>query len=246
MVLFNKIIQRIHLWVGLLLGIQVSLWMLSGVFMSWFHIDLVRGDTNAFITPPPELEASAYASPGGVIAQVDGATSLELRSFMNRPVYEITSADGVALFDASTGQKLSPISEDTARAVAKQDYVGEGKIVKIALMSETPYEYRKEKPVWRVDFNDNLHTRIYVSPSTGEVASRRNDVWRIFDFLWMLHIMDYGERTDFNNPLLKAASATGLLFAISGLIMVVMKKGRNQIARDIGFITRRRRKQAPK
>ncbi|MEE9311744.1 MAG: hypothetical protein V3V10_04955, partial [Planctomycetota bacterium] len=63
MKLLTKIIQRLHLWVGLLLGIQVTLWMLSGVVMSWYHIDLVRGTTNAFIAPPPELEASAYASP---------------------------------------------------------------------------------------------------------------------------------------------------------------------------------------
>ncbi len=246
MILFNKIIRRFHLWVGLLLGIQLALWTFSGVVMSWFHIDLVRGDRARFHVSAPELEASAYASPGGVIAQMEGVTSLELRSFMNRPVYEVSGFNGVALFDASTGEKLSPISENTARAVAKQDYVGKGKIVKLKLMHETPYEYRREKPVWRADFDDNLHTRIYISPSTGEVASRRNDVWRIYDFFWMLHIMDYDGRDDFNNLFIRIASGAAFLFAISGLIMVVMKTGRNQIARDIKFITGRRRKQSKK
>ncbi len=242
MKLLTKIIQRLHLWVGLLLGIQVTLWMLSGVVMSWYHIDLVRGTTNAFIAPPPELEASAYASPGGVIAQMPGATSLELRNFMGHPVYEVKGADGVAIFDASTSKKLSPINKGTARQVAKRDYVGKGKIVRVALMKEPPHEYRQEKPVWRIDFDDNLHTRIYVSPSNGLVVSRRNDVWRLYDFFWMLHIMDYGERDNFNNPIVKAASALGLLFAITGLVMVVMKKGRRQIMRDVRYITGRRSK----
>ncbi len=234
---FQTIVQRIHLWAGLLLGVQILIWMASGVFMTWFHITLVRGETNAFIAPPPELEATAYASPGGVIARVNGATSLELRSFMNRPVYEVTGIDGVVMFDASTGEKISPISEETARAVATQDYIGDGEIVRVALMSNPPYEYRKELPVWRVDFNDNLHTRIYISHSTGEVASRRNDIWRVFDFFWMLHIMDYGERENINNPLVKTASATGLVFALSGIIMVIYRLGRGRYKNDLSLLS---------
>lgn len=220
---FKSIVQRVHLWTGLILGAQVLLWMASGVFMSWFHITLVRGESNSVKGFPPELEATAYASPGGVIAQMDGATSLELRTFEGGPVYEVTGVNGVAIFDAGTGEKLSPISEDTARRIAKNDYSGVAEIVKVALMAETPYEYRLEKPVWRVDFGDRFHTRIYVSPSTGEVSSRRNDIWRIFDFLWMLHIMDYDERDDINNWFLRIASAAGLMFAISGLIIVVLR-----------------------
>lgn len=235
------IVQRIHLWAGVLLGIQVLLWMLSGVVMSWYHIELVRGERAMFATPSQELESRNYASPGGVIAQLDGATSVELRYFLGRPVYEVKSESAQALFDATSGEKLSPIDEVTARAVAEQDYVGEGEIEKIALLNNPPHEYRKALPVWRADFNDSLHTRLYISPDTGVVASRRNDVWRLYDFFWMLHIMDYDERENFNNPLVKAASAAGLLFAITGLVMVVLKKGRQQIARDVGFIFGRRR-----
>lgn len=230
---FKTIVQRIHLWTGLILGIQVLLWMLSGVFMSWFHIELVRGESNAVKAVAPELEAAAYASPGGVIAQADGAISLELRTFEGRPVYEVTDINGVSLFNARTGERLDPISEEVARRLAKNDYVGDAKIVKVALMAETPYEYRGEKPVWRVDFDDTLHTRIYVSRITGEVASRRNDIWRIFDFLWMLHIMDYDERDDINNWFLKIASAAGLMFAISGLIIVVLRFKHGRYKNDV-------------
>ncbi len=230
---FKSIVQRIHLWTGLILGAQVLLWMLSGVIMSWFHISLVRGETNSVSVVPPELEATAYASPGGAIAQMEGATSLELRTFQGRPVYEVRGINGVAIFDATSGEKLSPISEEIARRVAKNDYSGDAEIAKTTLMSDPPHEYRREKPVWRVDFDDDLHTRIYVSPSTGKVSSRRNDVWRLYDFFWMLHIMDYDERTNFNNWFVKIASAAGLGFAISGMFIVVFRLQRGRYTNDI-------------
>lgn len=236
--IFKAVIQRIHLWAGLLLGIQVFLWMLSGVVMTWFHIELVRGERAMFKAPPPELETTAYASPGGVIAQVEGATSVELRSLFNRPVYEVHGAAGAALFDASTGERISPITEELARDVAEADYVGEGEVVKTALMDDPPHEYRRETPVWRIDFNDRLNTRIYVSEMTAEVVSRRNDIWRLYDFFWMLHIMDYGERENFNNPLVKITSAMGLVFAFSGLVMLIFQKSRRIIAGDVKRVFR--------
>ena len=55
---------------------------------------------------------------------------------------------------------------------------------------------------------------------TDPFVARRNDWWRLFDFVWMLHIMDYETRDDFNHPLLIATAATALLFVVSGLFML--------------------------
>ncbi len=114
-----------------------------------------------------------------------------------------------------------------------QDYVGEGEIARAALISFPPKEYRGERPVWRVDFDDRLHTRLYISPSNGEVLARRNDAWRFYDFFWMLHIMDYEERENFNNPLVMTASAAGFIFALSGIIIVIMRLGRGRYGNDL-------------
>ena len=43
---------------------------------------------------------------------------------------------------------------------------------------------------------------VYHKP-TGELVTRRHELWRVFDFVWMLHIMDYDTREDVNNPLLR-------------------------------------------
>lgn len=218
----KALVQRIHLWTGLLLGVQVLLWMASGLVMSWFPIELVRGETNAFVSEPLALEAQAYASPGGIIAQAEGATTVELRRFMGRPVYLARWHSGAAaMFDASNGDKITPLKEAQARKVAELDYVGDGKIVSAALVSHPPQEYRGATPVWRIDLDDKLNTRIYVSPETGEVRARRNDIWRLYDFFWMLHIMDYDERTDVNNPLLRVATWSAFAMALTGAWLLI-------------------------
>ena len=72
----------------------------------------------------------------------------------------------------------------------------------------------------RAEFDDERDTRLFVSPHTGRLVARRNDVWRLYDFFWMLHIMDYRERTDFNHPLLITASVIALIVSMSGFLLL--------------------------
>jgi len=60
---------------------------------------------------------------------------------------------------------------------------------------------------------------VYVSAETGKVESFRNNKWRVFDFLWMMHTMDYKSRDNFNNFLLRTFSLFGLVTVISGFAL---------------------------
>lgn len=233
-------IASTHNWLGLTLGVQALLWMLSGAVMSLFDIDLVRGRTNALADYPPELLAINYASPGGVIARSPGATSVTLAYVHGRPAYVVRSLAGGALFDAETGEKLSPLGEAAARAAAERDFIGKGRTSGGALLKEAPHECGCTPPVWRFQFSDRLKTRIYISPDTGAILARRNEIWRIYDFFWMLHILDFKEREDFNNPLLRVAAVTGALFALTGVYLVAMRLWRGQYR-----IGRRKKSGAP-
>jgi len=228
----RRFVQTLHRWLGLALVVQIAIWMTSGVVMSFLPIEHVRGENAAAYNAPVELAIKSYFPPGGVIAETEHADSVTLRNWLGRTVYIVSTADGKAMFDADTGDKLSPLSEKDARRVAAADFVGEGEIVRAALLQDPPHEYRGAKPVWRIDFSDVDQTRIYVSPDTGEVASRRNRVWRFYDFFWMLHIMDYDERENFNNPLIRTFAATGLLFALSGLFLVGIRLKGGRYADD--------------
>lgn len=230
---FQRAVTVAHRWLGLLLFGQVAVWMMSGVVMSWFPIELVRGETAATIDEPIELPIRSYFPPAGVVAQVSEATSVQLTSRFGRPVYLVRTRSGAALFDADDGRRLSPIKEQEARLVAEQDFLGDGEIASVELLERAPPDFSGRLPVWRATFDDRNGTRLYVSPETGDVVARRNNIWRLYDFFWMLHIMDYKERENFNNPLIKAASATGLLFALSGVYLVAVRLRNRRYSEDM-------------
>ena len=75
-------------------------------------------------------------------------------------------------------------------------------------------------PLWQVTFDDHINTTFYISPNTGELAVRRHTFWRVFDFLWMLHIMDYDDRSQVNNNLLRIAALAGTGIAVSGICLL--------------------------
>ena len=75
-------------------------------------------------------------------------------------------------------------------------------------------------------FEDELGTRLYVSTERGLVTARRNNRWRLFDLLWMLHIMDYQERENFNNPLVITAALFALVTVLAGLVLLVIRMQR--------------------
>jgi uncharacterized iron-regulated membrane protein len=60
---------------------------------------------------------------------------------------------------------------------------------------------------------------VYVASELGTVQKFRNKPWRIFDFLWMLHTMDYEGRDNFGNLLLRAFSIFGLITVLSGFVL---------------------------
>lgn len=235
----RQFIQTLHRWLGLALGLQLVVWMTSGVVMSLLPIAHVRGETAAALNAPVELPVQHYFPPAGVLSEVDGAQQLTLKTWQGREVYVVAAADGAAMFDADTGERLTPISEALARRVAKGDFAGEAQIAKIALMRDPPREFGRPGPVWRAEFDDADETRLYISPDTGEVLARRNRVWRFYDFFWMLHIMDYETRENFNNPLIRAFAITGLLFALSGLALVVFRLASGRYLEDARRLTQR-------
>jgi hypothetical protein len=145
-------------------------------------------------------------------------THFRLTRLLDREVYEVHQSGVVALVDARNGAQLSPLNEPTARRLAQSLYQGKAPVRSAALITQAPQEVAtRPVPMWRVEFADRNETTLYLSPHTGELLAKRHDLWRWFDFLWMFHIMDYEERTDVNNTLLRIAASTGLIFALSGL-----------------------------
>ncbi len=187
----RRALKGLHLALGLVLSAQAFLWLASGVALGWFPSGVVDGGGRSQTIISPELDARSYASPGGAIAQVPGATDVTLKHFLNRVVYLVHGPDGPALFDARTVEKLSPLPESIVRDIAKRDFVGDATITKAELLTLAPKEYQGETPVWRASFADDRRTRLYISPASGEVVARFNRYSSIHSFFRKLHMMEY-------------------------------------------------------
>ncbi|HEX8570663.1 MAG TPA: PepSY domain-containing protein [Caulobacteraceae bacterium] len=211
-----------HKWLALVVGLQVVIWTLTGLYMTVVHIDIIHGDHFVRTPDPRPIPLQGLVEPATLPARFPGLRSLRLERWMDRPVYIVDASAGAALIDARTGERLSPVSEATVRAVARARFAGDAPIVKAELLRELPLEVQTRKPpLWRVEFAGWNKPTFYISPDTGELVSRRHELWRAFDFLWSLHIMDYVNRTDVNNPLLRAATVSAAVMAISGAWLLV-------------------------
>ena len=223
---------RLHRWLAALIGLQLLAWLVGGLVMSALPIERVRGEhkvaERAVAFDPARLapfEAAAAA------AGAERVASGRLIDVAGRPAWQVTSAEGVLVtVDARTLARISPLGEAGALAVALADYAGPGRPADAVLLSEPPAEYGRPGPVWRVVFDDADRTALYVDPTRAEVTARRSRTWRVFDWAWRFHVMDWNDGEDFNHPLLVTAAGVSVAFALSGFVLLVAR-GRRAVAR---------------
>jgi uncharacterized iron-regulated membrane protein len=217
-----KLSRKIHKWIALIVGIQLFLWALSGFYMVAVHIDIIHGDMLVRNTQANISYNDRSLVPLERIAtQHPDAQSITLTAMMDRPVYRV-SGESTLLLDANNGRQLSPLDEQTATQIARFNYAGEGKIRRVELLENNPPMELQSRalPLWRVDFDDGWNSSFYIDPHTGEFNTRRHTLWRVFDFLWMLHVMDYDERADINNTVLRVFSVLGTFLGLTGVWML--------------------------
>lgn len=218
----KRLMRRLHKWVGLILAVQFVLWMASGLVMSLLDADAIDGKEHRAGNVSQRVWPTDTIAPTQVLAIANGPVrALESTWLRDRPVYRLSNGDTVWLADARNGRPVE-IDATVARAIADDDYVGVGTAGAAEAFHAAPLEARGHGgPVWRVAFNDEEATTLYISGQDGRVLERRNATWRLFDIAWMLHIMDYTGRKNFNNPLVIMAASAGVWIALTGLWLLI-------------------------
>jgi uncharacterized iron-regulated membrane protein len=214
------IARSLHKWLGLIVGLQILIWLASGLYMVVVDIDFIHGDSLVKNMQEPVVVPDTPAvSFADLRTNYQGLTQIALRPVMGKTYYTVTTADERYLLDPESGEVISPLDEQTAREIARYHFAGDAAVINATLItSNPPMEIQtRGLPLWRIDFDDRFNTSFYIDPFDGALVTRRHQYWRIFDFMWMLHIMDYEDRSDAHNLLLITAQSTGLAFAISGL-----------------------------
>lgn len=220
---FHKWVRQLHKWAGLILVLQILFWIAGGFIMSAIPLEMVHGKhlaKQSSASPWPADQPYFSLDDAKNSASFD-VTSIELLTVAERPVYVLKGNGEVSYLDAMTGNPVAPLNEQHIRQLSENYYLKSHPIKTIGIIDESVHEAaRAEIGSWQVIFDDWLDTTLYLHPTTGKLLHVRSDLWRVFDFVWMLHIMDYEEREDFNNPLLISFAFASLLFTITGIILL--------------------------
>ena len=228
---WQKVIRKSHRYLGLFLGIQFLFWTIGGLYFSWTNIKNIRGE-DIRKEPITINKEKLGISLNGILTEISKSDSvyflksLQIANIFDTPYYQITFYNGkrikTILANTLTNQIRLPISENEAIMIAKNSLNVKSNLKSIEYINSTNghHEYReKPLPAYAVSFEGNANTTVYVSAELGTVQTYRNNRWRVFDFLWMLHVMDYQNRDNINNWFLRIFSVIGLITLSSGFIL---------------------------
>jgi uncharacterized iron-regulated membrane protein len=218
----TRMMRIAHKWLGLVIGLQFLLWVGSGFVMSLLDMHKVHGANSRAPAAAPRAWALDTVPAAQVLASAGRPVDRIATGWVTDvPVYRLSRGKTSWLVDARDGKALT-VDRALAARLAAASYQGWGVATLPRLLIQAPEVRDHTGAVWRIDMADADMTTIYVSAQTGEVLPHRNSTWRLFDFVWMLHIMDYQDRTDFNHPLVIGSAGMGLLLTLGGLWLLVV------------------------
>ena len=115
---------------------------------------------------------------------------------------------------------------ESAKRIVEKKTILIPQSIEIIEESKRGSEYRgRELPLYKVISvtNDGKEINVYQNPYSGEIVAIRSSQWRIWDLMWGFHIMDWVDRDNIDNILLKIFSFIALFTSISGVILFFRK-----------------------
>lgn len=210
-----RLFHKIHLWIGVVVGIQLLLWTASGLFMTAWPIEQIRGTTLRREVPPVALSTLGPVLPPEAVL-TSAVERAELTELLGRPVYKLGAGEKSWLVDARTGKDWR-IGREDALAIAAARVTLKPPLTAAPVSDPPPLELRRPGGAWVV--GDAADTRVYIG-QTGEVMAVRTGLWRWYDMFWGLHILDPQGREDTHHPILIASAALSLVSVVSGFVLL--------------------------
>lgn len=198
----KKFTRNFHRYLSIFVSIQLLLWTVSGIYFAYNKIELVRGEQYRL---PKDTEYRIFDRLGLTLIETNKDGKKSYQTYPERESIEpLTKQE--ALLITSQKTTLNPIEAILIKDVKPGS------------------EYRGSLPAYKVKTDTKDKINVYVGYMTGDISSIRSDSWRIWDLMWSLHIMDYKERDNINNILLKVLSILALVTSISGITLFFVKR----------------------
>jgi hypothetical protein len=217
-------------------GFQFLIWSITGVYMVSMDIHFIHGETlQRTEKSKVELNTISY-SITELITTFPSADKITLVNRLERPIYQFRVSIPIKkwlVVDAKTGELLPDINQTQAVNIAKNSYSQLDKVSNVRLISdknELPSELSsRHLPVWQVTFEHYSSPTFYISQQSGSIVTKRHDFWRVFDWMWRFHIMDYDDGKNVANWFLLLVALLGSLAAVSGAILTYFRVIKSQI-----------------
>ncbi|MDB2374181.1 PepSY domain-containing protein [Psychrosphaera haliotis] len=231
----SQLPRKIHKWLMLFVGLQVFIWSATGLYMVMTNIHYIHGEH--LQKPSPVLNVSSLKfNHADVLKSYPNADSISLFNRVGEPVFLVQEGRESALVNATTKELMPKVTEQEAREIALfQFHDSAGVIANISYLKDSaPSELSaRHLPVWEVQFEGIASPTFYISESSGQVVTKRHNPWRIFDWFWRFHIMDYLHGEDVGNVFFLVVSITTLLSTLAGCCLVYQRVLRNFVQSSV-------------
>jgi Na+-transporting NADH:ubiquinone oxidoreductase subunit F len=216
-------LRKLHKWLGLVIGLQVVLWAVSGVMFAWLDHDAIDAAGSVRTVEPAVLSSTIVKTdPATLLGDYPPQELYDVRATLlaDRWVWRVELRDRVELRTVEDGARVN-VDEPWLRSLALERYAGDGRLIAATLQTEPDIASRASGPVWQAQFDDPERTALYFAADDGRFIAARTATWRLYDFFWMLHTMDYIGRDNFNNPLIITIGMATLWLSISGMLLLI-------------------------
>ena len=205
-------VRVFHKYLSLIISIQLLLWTISGIYFAFNKIELVRGEQYIIKDKPSSIEINNLNISSNVknieifkrlnqwVVKAEMDAGFKYQDLLGNEVYELSPNEAIEVVKLKT--ILSPIDA-----------------IKINESSSRSEFRGRSLPIYKIKTDSSDDTNVYVDVMSGKIVAIRSDSWRVWDFLWGAHIIDYRQRDNINNILLKIFSVLALFSSLSGIAL---------------------------
>ena len=205
-------IRSFHKYLSLIISIQLLLWTISGIYFAFNKIELVRGEQYII----EERDSVLNIENLNINSNTKG---IEVFKRLDQWIVKVEISTGFKYQDLS-GNAVNELSPNQAIEVVKlMTTLSPIDVIKVNESSARSEFRGRNLPIYKIKTNSSDDSNVYVDVMSGKIVAIRSDSWRIWDFLWGAHIIDYRERDNINNILLKIFSVLALLSSLSGIAL---------------------------
>ena len=210
----NFLVRKIHKYLSFFISLQLLLWTVSGIYFAFNKIELVRGEQYR-----KQVEQSIDL--GDFDFEIPNTTDVNIQKRLGENI-AVIKVDGTTKYLNRSGESISKLTESEAMNLIISNTTLSPVLVEEIVNERSGSEYRgRSLPIYKVESKTNkgLDINVYLDVYSGEVLAIRSNKWRIWDLMWGLHIMDWKERDNISNILLKIFSILALVSSVTGVML---------------------------